>query len=232
VADLYALLGLSSDVGTDRLRHTYEQHVSAAVRSHDHRRAVTLSAAFDALPPERRHQLYPRLTTRAALATAPGSRRTARRRRGRPNTTGTQRSAQISVRRVLACLVAPIVVSGLVVVVARRTSHTVLDAAPPPPAPAAAAPTTTDNTTAARHDAELLVAALSQCRKMARGRLPSKAVVTAGGASFGCGTVTVTANLQEGATLQYARTSPETYRFVVTANGETVRYNSTTRAFS
>jgi hypothetical protein len=96
----------------------------------------------------------------------------------------------------------------------------------------AVAPTTTGNATAARHDAELLVAALSQCRKIARGRLPSRAVVTAGGASFGCGTVTVTANLRAGATVQYARTSPQSYRFAVTANGETVHYSSSTGAFS
>ena len=74
--DLYALLGVPRDTPIDRLRAVYEKHVDDAVRSHNFKRATTLSAAYDALPANSRRNLYSGNSTAAATpAPAPTKRK-------------------------------------------------------------------------------------------------------------------------------------------------------------
>lgn len=56
--DLYSLLDLPPDTPVARVRYVYEQHMSAAVRSHDNARALALSRAFDRLPATDRRAAY------------------------------------------------------------------------------------------------------------------------------------------------------------------------------
>lgn len=55
---LYGLLGLDAETSPDRLRYAYEQQVADAARRGDTRRALALSAAFDALDPAIRSKVY------------------------------------------------------------------------------------------------------------------------------------------------------------------------------
>jgi hypothetical protein len=70
MAELHRLLGLPDDTDPDDLRAVYERHMSDAVRSSNHSRALALSAAFDALPDSHRGQMYRRLTTTASSSAA------------------------------------------------------------------------------------------------------------------------------------------------------------------
>jgi hypothetical protein len=81
--ELTRLLGLPDDAGAELLRRTYEQQMAQATRAHDHRRALELSAAFDALPQARRHAVYPHLDTRFPTALANAGRSRSRLRPGR-----------------------------------------------------------------------------------------------------------------------------------------------------
>jgi hypothetical protein len=70
MAELHRLLGLPDDTEPDRLRAAYEQHMSDAMRSNNHTRALALSTAFDALPDSHRGQVYRRLTTTGSTSAA------------------------------------------------------------------------------------------------------------------------------------------------------------------
>jgi hypothetical protein len=55
---LARMLGVDPDIDPDRLRAAYEQEMNRATRSGDHRRALSLSQAFDALPGRTRSSVY------------------------------------------------------------------------------------------------------------------------------------------------------------------------------
>jgi hypothetical protein len=56
---LHDLIGISTGCTPATLRHAYEQAVRTATRAGDHRRAMALSAAFDALPLQLRNEVFP-----------------------------------------------------------------------------------------------------------------------------------------------------------------------------
>jgi len=60
---LYELLGLSPDTAPAELRRAYEEAVRVATRAGDHRRAVELSTAYDALHHRLRGSIYPAART-------------------------------------------------------------------------------------------------------------------------------------------------------------------------
>jgi hypothetical protein len=56
--DLYAMLGLSRDASTSRLRWAYEQAMADATRCGDRKRALALSRAYDGLASNTRRGVY------------------------------------------------------------------------------------------------------------------------------------------------------------------------------
>lgn len=66
---LHQMLGLSDAAGPADIRHAYEAAMRVATRSSDHRRALELSTAYDALDARTRRQIFP------AARSGPGSAR-------------------------------------------------------------------------------------------------------------------------------------------------------------
>lgn len=64
---LYEMIGVGPDAAPADVRYAYEQAMRLATRGGDHRRAVELSAAFDALDPRSRRSIFP------AARSGPGS---------------------------------------------------------------------------------------------------------------------------------------------------------------
>ena len=58
VRDLHSMVGLGRHATTAELKYAYEQAVAAAVRSGDHKHALSLSTAYDALSSTRRKDIY------------------------------------------------------------------------------------------------------------------------------------------------------------------------------
>lgn len=233
--ELHRLLGVSEDTEVSQLRRVYEEQMSAAARSHDHRRALALSSALDDLPPNLRNALYPRLTTRT-LAGPPMvdsrspmrrvSRRTRSARPARP--AGSSRGAV----RVLLTLTGVIAV---VLGIAYWQQHR-LDSPSNPagaPLPQRIHPAPPDYSVRnARRDARRVVNTIRHCLEQG-GELPAPTPPVSGRADFTCSGSTFDVLLAPGDTASYVRVDAHAYRVVVTTDtGRSVSYDSRADRFS
>jgi hypothetical protein len=84
----------------------------------------------------------------------------------------------------------------------------------------------------ARFDAQAAVSAIKSCRRM-QGQMPSSFQALSTPARFSCGGGVETLYLRPGDSLMYTRENAHSYGLSVTAgDGETVTYNSRTKAYS
>lgn len=233
--ELYRLLGVSEDADTDQLRRAYEEQMSAAARSHDHTRALQLSAALDALPAGRRSAMYPRMSTRTTASYDPVPARTGRGRRPVRSRAATRPARTPRSRGVLRSIVILVCVFAAVAGVLWMNRDTNRGYAPPripqlqnPPPPSVSA-----ELLSARRDALKLVQGVQYCRRLTHGRLPGALSPGSREARLQCGQSTLRFALEPGNSADYFRTGLGSYEVVVTAgDGELVTYDSRTRSYS
>ena len=233
--DLYRLLGLPADTPPTRLRQVYEEHVTNAVRSSDHRRALALSTALDNLDPAIRARLYPRLTTQSpgASAARPTGRSTSR--RSVTRRTGLPRPR--SGRRAVVYIAVALGISGLIyldVVQSKRPTSAVpvRRSSPPTSSYSTQFDSSSGHFRPAVRDARVAVRAVDQCRATT-GSLPPSAPIQSGSATLRCGDGAIALDLQTGNELAYTRINARHYTLTVTApDGRSARYDSRTGVFS
>lgn len=208
--------------------------MSAAARSHDHTRALALSAALDDLPSGLRSALYQRATTRTAfhepvLTDRSPIARVARPRRTRPPRSSRPSGNSRGAGRVLLTLVGVI---AIVFAIAYWQQHrdNALSSGPqyrppqgPPPGYYAQLAT---------RDAHRVVNTIRHCDEQG-GSLPAPMPDTTGHAEFNCASHTFSVAVARFDRVSYVQTGPRTYRVIITSeHGPAVTYDSTKDQFS
>ncbi len=234
--DLYRLLGLPADTPPSRLRQVYEEHVTSAVRSSDHRRALELSSALDNLDPETRARVYPRMASHDPRPS--GSRPAARPSVSRPR--APRRS--MSARRALVYIAVVLGIGVLVYLdVAQSKPETPSSQLAFPGAPAGSSALPEESTSPvlpsryqrqAARVAHVAVRAVNQCRETT-GALPPSAPTQSGRATLRCGDGAITLDLGPARALSYSRISARRYTLTVTtSNGGASSYDSKSGLFT
>lgn len=240
--ELHRLLGVSEDTDVNQLRRAYEEQMSAAARSHDHRRALALSSALDDLPDSLRSALYPRLTTRTAyappvVATRSPMGRVTRRRGSRPPRIARKARSPRGALRVVLTLVGVIAIVLGIAYWQQHRLNSQSDAGLPPfpdrDRPTSRfAPPPDVAIRDARRDVRRVVNTIRHCLEQG-GVLPAPTLPTGGRADFSCGGRTFSLLLQPEDTVSYVRIDAHAYRVVVTtAAGTSASYDSQTDRYS